>query len=194
MSGISHFEYELTDIGYGTSVLIKKESNISSVLDSVRKSIKGKSIVFLRLLLTHLVRENSYFQQTDFTAPADGLYQVVLTCYDLAGNFKSVRQIFLYDNSSTIDITSGHRIIDTVSSLNTSNTWVVTPITSLSVEWDGHFVNSRHKNNQWLTGAKAYGGIDKTSKYDDNSGVITINSIDHEDGKNLQNRRVKCLH
>ena len=37
LSGISHFEYELTDIGYGTSALIKKESNISSVLDSVRK-------------------------------------------------------------------------------------------------------------------------------------------------------------
>jgi hypothetical protein len=60
---------------------------------------------------------------------------------------------------------------------------VVTSATSVSVAWDGHFINSRHKNNQWLDGAAAYGGIDKTSKYDDIAGTITINSIDHEDGK-----------
>lgn len=123
------------------------------------------------------------FSQETFTAPADGLYQVVLTCYDLAGNFKSARQIFLYDSSSTIDITPGHKISDSLSSTNTTHTWVVTPATSVTIEWDGHFVNTRHKNNQWLTGVKAYGGIDKTSKYEDSTGVITIDSIDHEDGK-----------
>lgn len=123
------------------------------------------------------------FSQETFTAPVDGLYQVVLTCYDLAGNFKSARQIFLYDSSSTIDITPGHKISDSLSSTNTTHTWVVTPATSVTIEWDGHFVNTRHKNNQWLTGVKAYGGIDKTSKYEDSTGVITINNIDHEDGK-----------
>lgn len=153
LSGISYFEYELTDIGYGTTTLVKKVSNITADAES-----------------------------ETFTAPADGLYQVVLTCYDLAGNYKSARQIFLYDSSSTIDITPGHKISDSLSSLNTTNTWVVTSATSVTIKWDGHFVNTRHKNNQWLTGVKAYGGIDKTSKYEDNTGVITINSIDHEDG------------
>ncbi|XP_061189002.1 uncharacterized protein LOC133197151 [Saccostrea echinata] len=153
LSGISYFEYELTDIGYGTSVSVKSESNITANVESVT-----------------------------FTAPADGLYQVVLTCHDLAGNYKSARRVFLYDNSSTIDITPGHMISDTVSTSNTSNVWVVTSVTSVTIEWDNHFKNSRHKNNQWLNGVKAYGGIDKTSKYDDNTGEITINSIDHEDG------------
>ena len=40
-----------------------------------------------------------------------GLYEVVLTCFDVAGNHRSARRIFVFDDSSSISVIASNPLL-----------------------------------------------------------------------------------
>ena len=109
------------------------------------------------------------------------MYSIIFTAFDKAGNYKSTRSVFLFDDQSVVETTSGTRMIVTESSSETNYTWVVTDTSQLHVKWPGRFMNKRHDVNHWLDDVGSHTHID--SSYDDSFGERTIEQVTNVEGK-----------
>ncbi|KAK3801475.1 hypothetical protein RRG08_010055 [Elysia crispata] len=77
-----------------------------------------------------------------------GMYQTVITCHDVATNYKKARRLFLYDPISTITTHTGVLRV-TTAAVNTTWVWQhsLAPVT---VDWADRYWNSFHYNNKLL--------------------------------------------
>ena len=109
------------------------------------------------------------------------MYSIIFTAFDKAGNYKSTRSVFLFDDQSVVETTSGTRMIVTESTSETNYTWVVTDTSQLHVKWPGRFMNKRHHVNHWLDDVGSHTHIDLS--YDDSFGERTIEQVTNVEGK-----------
>ena len=100
------------------------------------------------------------------------MYSIIFTAFDKAGNYKSTRSVFLFDDQSVVETTSGTRMIVTESTSETNYTWVVTDTSQLHVKWPGRFINERHDVNEWLEPVANHISIEAV--YDDIFGRRTV--------------------
>ncbi|CAC5375358.1 unnamed protein product [Mytilus coruscus] len=101
-----------------------------------------------------------------------GMYSILLTAFDKAGNYKSTRSVFLFDNQSFVETTSGTRTTVLESTVESNYTWVVFDTSLLNVTWAGRFMNERHDVYKWLNEIDANKHVDH--EYDDMSGRRTV--------------------
>jgi hypothetical protein len=100
------------------------------------------------------------------------MYSIIFTAFDKAGNYKSTRSVFLFDDQSVVETTSGTIMIVTESTSETNHTWVVTDTSQLHVKWPGRFINERHDVNEWLEPVANHTSIETV--YDDIFGRRTV--------------------
>ncbi|CAC5401969.1 unnamed protein product [Mytilus coruscus] len=148
LAGIELYEYELYEIQYDGS------------------SLKENKILFTSDRIPH------NHSQSEFNVTTPGMYSIIFTVFDKAGNHKSTRSVFLYDDESVVETTPETRIIVTESTVNTNYTWVVQNMTRLLVRWTGRFTNERHHVRHWLEQLTPNQHVDEL--YDDNFGVRKV--------------------
>ncbi|XP_046365956.1 uncharacterized protein LOC124141846 [Haliotis rufescens] len=111
-----------------------------------------------------------------YTLTTAGVYSVVLSAYDKAGNHRSARRILIYDGTSTVTTQANKQLRVTTASSATSE-WQTTS-SAVTVDWTNRYINTVHHSNKWLHGVASSGGVG--SDYDDNEGdrsVAVINNI-----------------
>ncbi|KAK3082667.1 hypothetical protein FSP39_002132, partial [Pinctada imbricata] len=152
LSGISHFEYLINSITNGTASAYLATKTVAANVTEVVENVINP-----------------------------GLYEVVLTCYDVAGNHRSARRIILVDDLSVIETIESNPITVQGASSNATN-WFVQPVTMVTVSWTNHFENTRHIGSGWLEAVGDYPGIERTSKYDDIFWTRTVDAMTHVRG------------
>jgi hypothetical protein len=80
--------------------------------------------VFLVLSQLQIDRFPYHFFQSEFNVTTPGMYSIIFSTFDKAGNYKSARSVFLFDDQSVVETTQGTRIIVTESTANTNYSWV----------------------------------------------------------------------
>lgn len=107
------------------------------------------------------------------------MYAVHFTAFDRAGNYKSARGLFLYDNNEEIEL--GRGSIEVIQSKNYSEKgWITYPSSLIHVTWKDMFVKTDHLKHSWLAKVKQFDYIE--SSYDDNSGKRTIDMVPNVKG------------
>ncbi|XP_071087257.1 uncharacterized protein [Haliotis cracherodii] len=110
-------------------------------------------------------------KETDiFVLPSVGVYSVVLSAFDKAGNHRSARRILIYDGKSTVTTQDKKELRVTTASAATSE-WQTTS-SAVTVDWTNRYINTVHHNNKWLHGVASSGGVG--SDYDDNEGDRSV--------------------
>ncbi|XP_046543949.1 uncharacterized protein LOC124254116 [Haliotis rubra] len=117
--------------------------------------------------LTSSTTSNSY------TLTSAGVYSVVLSAYDKAGNHRSARRIFMYDGTSAVTVQANKQLRVTTASSATSE-WQTTS-SAVTVDWTNRFINTVHHNNKWLQRVASVAGLG--SDYDDNEGDRRVSAI-----------------
>ncbi|CAC5375018.1 unnamed protein product [Mytilus coruscus] len=148
LSGIEGYEYEVFHLHPKGNVL--KEDN--------------------KLLSSNRIPGNEFQSELNLTTP--GMYSLILSAFDRAGNHKSTRSVFLYDNQSVVEKVPGTRIIVTESAVDTNYTWVTIDTNRLTVTWAGRFRNERHDIYKWCNEIEDNSHVDVV--YDDRFGQRTV--------------------
>jgi hypothetical protein len=73
-----------------------------------------------------------------------GVYSIHLSAFDKAGNEKTGRGLFFYDDQSVVTL-HGDPIKCQTASKNTSYKWVVQDTNTVQIIWPERFYNFRHK-------------------------------------------------
>ena len=126
----------------------------------------------------HLYYE--YFFQSVFTVSSPGMYSVIFTAIDRAGNEKSARSLFFYDNSSHVDFVKDKTIQVKESTKITDYVWVSVDNPVLNVIWTGKFRNIKHANELSLESVKPRKNVDV--EYDDHYGRRKTTAEKHVQG------------
>ncbi|XP_052071167.1 uncharacterized protein LOC127709606 [Mytilus californianus] len=148
LSGIEGYEYEVFHLHPKGNVL--KEDN--------------------KLLSSNRTSANEFQSELNLTTP--GMFSLILSAFDRAGNHKSTRSVFLYDNQSVVEKVPGTRIIVTESAVGTNYTWVTIDTSRLTVTWTGRFRNERHDIYKWCNEIEDSSHVDAV--YDDRFGRRTV--------------------
>lgn len=107
------------------------------------------------------------------------MYAVHFTAFDRAGNYKSARGLFLYDNNEEIEL--GRGSIEVIQANNYSEKgWITYPSSLIYVTWMDMFVKTDHFKHSWLSKVKKFDYIE--SSYDDNSGKRAIDMVPNVKG------------
>ncbi|XP_071123173.1 uncharacterized protein [Mytilus edulis] len=117
-----------------------------------------------------------------FIVPRPGAYSLHFFAFDKAGNYKTGRTLFLFDDQSVVDKYEDKQTICSTSSQNTSYQWVVTDTDTLQIIWTDRFINSRHKDNRWLNEVQTFSPSAETSIYEDLYGKRTNKLINNQHG------------
>ncbi|VDI32878.1 Hypothetical predicted protein, partial [Mytilus galloprovincialis] len=112
--------------------------------------------------------------------PKPGMYSMILTSIDRAGNHQSARCLVFYDDISVVDIKHTKRIKVNEASAKTNFTWVSVDDVELSVTWTDRFLNERHEKHGWMYGVAGYVGVQE--EYDDLYGPRKVSPIDNIHG------------
>ena len=90
-------------------------------------------------------------------APVDaGMYSVVLTVEDAAGNAALARGLFLWDAQSNVTITNTPMSVTGASAVRDNVVWLTSPVDSFVVSWTGHFENAFQHDNKLLNKVKPW--------------------------------------
>ncbi|XP_038077171.1 uncharacterized protein LOC119745019 [Patiria miniata] len=142
------------------------------------------------------------------TLPYPGVYSVILSAVDNAGNVKHSRRfVFFDDDPDDITIQSNFSLCVVSATEETDFVWLTNldpseGATFVQLDWTGHFINERHHSQGWLKPIWSYvtGTID--SDYDQHFGkrgraavpnalgvteFRVLYDIDHSGGRNAVN-------
>ncbi|KAL3832352.1 hypothetical protein ACJMK2_024004 [Sinanodonta woodiana] len=145
-------------------------------------------------IFTQLISETAP-HYANYTPPEPGMYSVLLEVRDMANNSKIARRLCLYDNVSTVEIDTQHKLYVSTATNISDNLWQASPDV-ITVVWSGHFFNRIHRENKLLNQVLAYpiqfkkveeDGILSSSKYisqglDDEEGSRSIKEITNLNG------------
>ena len=79
-----------------------------------------------------------------------GVYSLHISVFDLAGNEKTGRALFFYDDKSVVSLHGNDKIKCTTASNNTNYKWVVMDTNRVKIDWTNRFMNTRHNDSHWL--------------------------------------------
>jgi hypothetical protein len=79
-----------------------------------------------------------------------GIYSIVMTVTDIAGNHRYSRRLFLYDSDSELEIDLTRPIHVTSAVNKTVNRWQTNLTELITFNGFGHFYNSKLRTNKWL--------------------------------------------
>ncbi|XP_064646780.1 uncharacterized protein LOC135499763 [Lineus longissimus] len=120
-----------------------------------------------------------------FNVKKPGVYSVILTVSDIAGNHERSRRFFTYDPGSKLQIMTGTNASFSSAASNTSyddqwqhNTDIAIPVVYTISE--GRFINPNHTHGNWLGAILKCHGMNDT--YDDNDRLRTTSSIRNNRG------------
>ncbi|XP_076086914.1 uncharacterized protein LOC143057491 [Mytilus galloprovincialis] len=159
LSGVDYYEIELFELETAKhdSEGIEIKENVAPI-----QHIKG---------ITNL--------STTVEVTNTGIYAVHLICFDIAGNHKTARAFFLYDNNDIIDLGKGQ-----IEVKNTQHylerRWITDSSALIEVEWKDRFIKTDHVKHNWLAAVQPLSNIEST--YDDRSGKRTAKSVEHVKG------------
>ncbi|XP_052083679.1 uncharacterized protein LOC127721009 [Mytilus californianus] len=143
----------------------------------VGNSTDNNEIVEIMEPRVHQPRLKKLESTINVTVP--GMYAVHFTAFDRAGNYKSARGLFLYDNNEDIEL--GRGSIEVIQAKNYSEKgWITYPSSRIHVTWKDMFVKTDHLKHNWLAKVKKFDHIE--SSYDDNSGKRTIEMVPNVKG------------
>ena len=108
------------------------------------------------------------------------MYSVIFTAIDRAGNEKSARSLFFYDNSSHVEFVKDKAIQVKESTKITGYVWVSVDNPVLNVIWTGKFRNIKHANELSLESVKPHKNVDV--EYDDHYGRRKTTAEKHVQG------------
>ncbi|XP_025086756.1 uncharacterized protein LOC112559635 [Pomacea canaliculata] len=111
---------------------------------------------------------------TSFSVTSPGMYAIVLSALDRAGNHKSCRRLFLYDSSSQISVTASSVLRVTSAAQVTSFTWQHSE-GDVTLSWVERYTNVFHNNHNLLAAVASESGVE--SAYDDSEGNRTVAAI-----------------
>ncbi|XP_067663255.1 uncharacterized protein [Haliotis asinina] len=154
-----------SDDDAGLDHFVRDVYELHAVGDELRDKYRVNSTT-----LTSSATSNSYI------LPDVGVYSVVLSAYDKAGNRRSARRILICDGTSAVTTRANTSLRVTTASSATSE-WQTTS-SVVTVDWTNRYMNTVHHKNKWLLGVASLGDIG--SDYDDNEdgrGVDAINNV-----------------
>lgn len=123
-----------------------------------------------------------FFKQSAISVTETGMYAVHLTAFDKAGNHKSARSFFLYDNNNIIDIYKGQiKVIKAVQYLGKG--WITYSDTFIDVNWKDKFIKTDHFKNNWLAKIKQAEHIE--TSYDDHNGKRNVTLVPNVKGNRI---------
>lgn len=107
------------------------------------------------------------------------MYAVHFTAFDKAGNHKSARALFLYDNNEVIDLSNGS--IDVLKAKPyLGKSWITYTSPDVDICWKEKFMKTDHFKHSWLAKVKRFEFVEPS--YDDNSGKRTIQMVPNVKG------------
>ncbi|XP_025086754.1 uncharacterized protein LOC112559633 [Pomacea canaliculata] len=109
-----------------------------------------------------------------FSVTSPGMYAIVLSALDRAGNHKSCRRLFLYDSSSQISIIASSVLRVTSAAQVTSFTWQHSE-GDVTLSWVERYTNVFHYTYNLLAAVASESGVE--SAYDDSEGNRTVAAI-----------------
>ncbi|XP_046581222.1 uncharacterized protein LOC124288736 [Haliotis rubra] len=121
---------------------------------------------------------NSSTSSENYVLTSDGVYEIVLTVYDKAGNHRNARRILMYDSNSTVTTQENTTLSVTTASSATSS-WQMTS-SAVTVDWTNRYINTKHDHNKWLGQIDTV--TDVEAPYDDYEGDRTVDAIDNVQG------------
>ncbi|XP_038077173.1 uncharacterized protein LOC119745021 [Patiria miniata] len=110
------------------------------------------------------------------TLPNPGVYSVILSAVDNAGNVKQSRRfVFFDDDSDDVTIQTNFRLCVVSATEETDFVWLTNldpseGATSVQLDWTEHFINERHLNQGWLKPIGSYVGGTIDADYDQHFG------------------------
>ncbi|VDI20686.1 Hypothetical predicted protein [Mytilus galloprovincialis] len=150
LAGLDHYEYDLFYLGMDNVVLIDGA---------------GAGGRFLELLSNKNVSVTE--SSASITLEDPGMYSLHLVAYDKAGNYKSGRTLFLFDNLSTVDTQGNKPTYCSTASKDTSYTWVTKDTSRVKIDWKSRFINIRHNAGKWLNPVQTYAKGEGIVTYED---------------------------
>ena len=120
-----------------------------------------------------------YFQAV-FKVTSPGMYSVIFTAIDRAGNENSARTLFFYDDSSHVELVNDKTIQVKESTKVTGYVWISVDNPILNVIWPGKFQNKNHYTQRWLESVKSREHVDV--EYDDHYGKRKTTAEKHVQG------------
>lgn len=121
-----------------------------------------------------------YFQAS-FTLTTSGMYSIHFSAFDKAGNYKTGRGLFLFDDISVVD-KQGDIPKCSTASKDTLYEWVVQDTNTVKIVWPDRYINVRHKQNMWLNKVNTFAPPD-VSIYEDIYGNRTNVAIKNVHGR-----------
>ena len=79
-----------------------------------------------------------------------GMYSVVLTVEDSAGNTALARGLFLWDPKSRVTVTNNPMYVTGASDVRDDVVWLTSHVDGFVVNWQGHFENAFQHENKLL--------------------------------------------
>ncbi|XP_071954192.1 uncharacterized protein [Antedon mediterranea] len=92
------------------------------------------------------------YQVTFTPLPSPGVYCIILTVNDVAGNVRNARRCIIYDNQSEITTVEDKPIYLTISGkrFNNNSDVSVKAYENVTLSWNGHFINQLHVDQNLL--------------------------------------------
>lgn len=84
-----------------------------------------------------------------------GPHVVEIHAYDRAGNYKTARRIFMFDNETNVSL---NNLPPTVTNADI-NGWVTEDKGHLEIKWNGSFSNVLHERQCWLCRVERSGNV-----------------------------------
>ncbi|XP_046362872.2 uncharacterized protein LOC124139656 [Haliotis rufescens] len=121
---------------------------------------------------------SSVYTTDKFRLLTSGVYSVVLSAYDKAGNHRSARRILIYDGTSSVTTQANKKLRVTTAASATSE-WQTTS-SAVTVDWTNRYINTVHHNKKWLQSVAPLADIG--SGYDDKEGSRGVDEVRNVQG------------
>ncbi|KAI0219163.1 hypothetical protein LSAT2_029231, partial [Lamellibrachia satsuma] len=114
-----------------------------------------------------------------YTLSRPGMYSVVLTVKDAAGNAASARGLLFLDSQSDVTLTNQSMSVTGATDVYDNVVWLTSPVDSVVVNWQGHFENAFQHDNKLLNKVKPW---PPSKGLDDRQGNRTVEAIPNRRG------------
>ncbi|KAI0236120.1 hypothetical protein LSAT2_013308, partial [Lamellibrachia satsuma] len=114
-----------------------------------------------------------------YTLSRPGMFSVVLTVKDAAGNAALARGLYLWDSQSDVTVTNQSMVVKGATDVCDKVVWLTSPVNSVVVNWQGHFENAFQHDNKLLNKVKLW---PPSKGLDDRQGNRTVDAIPNRRG------------
>ncbi|XP_035661568.1 uncharacterized protein LOC118405866 [Branchiostoma floridae] len=141
----------------------------------------GSQLTEPHTTFAHGVISIDNIQHPTVTLTTAGVYSVILTADDAAGNYRRTRRFVLYDNTNAVEIDSYYPLTIANTVDGNGDNWLHSTAGATTASWPSHFINRYHHNNKLLNTISDFSaGID--AAYDQSTGTRAKQAIPNKLG------------